>query len=155
MQIGRDALDLLVPVLEARLSEQSRQKVARLALFGDLRVQHSQALDQHAAVKLAIEAGLTFLQTQPAGLKLLHQTQALAVGIGVDAIAVRLTLALQQPELLVVEQRRAREPYALRQFRYLIHLLPCPIALISSLNAVLRCEAVDRSSIDRTGCLLF
>lgn len=94
MQIGRDALDLLVPVLEARLSEQSRQKVARLALFGDLRVQHSQALDQHAAVKLAIEAGLTFLQTQPAGLKLLHQTQALAVGIGVDAIAVRLTLAL-------------------------------------------------------------
>jgi hypothetical protein len=81
-----------------------------LRLLGDLRVQYGQALAQHLAVELAIEAGLTFLQAQPARLELLHQPQPLSVGVGVDAIAVRLALALQQPELLVIEQRRAREP---------------------------------------------
>ena len=45
----------------------------QLALLCDLRVQHGQALAQHLAVELAIEAGLTFLQAQPARLELLHQ----------------------------------------------------------------------------------
>jgi hypothetical protein len=130
VEIGRDALDLFVPVLEARLSEQSRRKVPRLALFGNLRVRHGQALSQHLAVVLAIEAGLTFLQAQPARLELLHQAQALPVGVGVDVIAVGLALAFRQPELLAIEQRRAREPDALRQFRDLIHTPPCPLTPI-------------------------
>lgn len=55
-------------------------------------------------------------------LKLLHQPQALLVGIGTDAKAVHLTLSLRQPEFLVAKQRRGRPARALRQF---LNPTPC------------------------------
>jgi len=65
---------------------------------------------------LAINVRAAFLKAQAAGLKLLHQLQALSVDIGVDAIPVCRSLARQQPELLATAQRREREAPALRQF---------------------------------------
>jgi hypothetical protein len=130
MQIGRHPLDLLVPVLQAAAPQKRCEQVARPRLVGDFALQRFEPLAQHVMIEFAIEAGLALLQAEATGLKLLHQAQALSVGIRVDAIPVCLSLARQQPELLVVEQRRARQAHALRQFRNLIHPPPCPLTPI-------------------------
>jgi len=108
VQGERHAFALLMPLLQAGAAQKRGEHVARQRLLDDLALERLETLAQHAALELAIDAGLAILQTQRAHLKFPQQLQMLEFGVFVDAVAVGLAPALQKPELVVMKPRPAR-----------------------------------------------
>ena len=146
VQIAGEPLDFLVPRLQAAAAEKRSEQLQRAGFCLDLGLKRLQPPGQHISVDLPVEAVLAFLQARPAGLQSLQEQQALAIGIGIDPVAVLLALTIQQAELLVVEQRRARKPHALRQLRNVEHRCPADPRKTAAIDEIVNCEAVDESS---------